>query len=180
MIKVTTSVKSNMTGHCVEFTIGNQTFKTVTFLSNISEDQAEQYRLELTSALDGLIGQSSITIDEKVEAEKSLRQYINKNAEISPNSTASSIVHKWLDQVIEYCLSNRPKKPDGVIVTVESGMLFIDKKVCTFETKQIRANLEGMIKDDIKAFNLPDKYTYETNLMIGNKIAKIKLKPKTE
>lgn len=168
--RIITSVKKNVNGHCVEFTIGNQTFKTVTFLSKISEDQAENYRIELISALDGLIGKS-VTIDEKTSAEKSLRKYIDENAKISPNSTASSIVHKWMDQLVGY-----HNESDNTIVIVKDGILFIKDIICTFETREIRSEIEGMIELNEYYFLLPDKFTYETILPNGYKVVRIKLK----
>jgi len=55
----------------------------------------------------------------------------------------------------------------------KNGIATIDGVICTFDDKEIRSEIEGMI-DANKTFNLPDKYTYEVKPSdFWGKVAKI-------
>lgn len=176
--KVITTIEKDINGHHVKFTIGNQTFKTVTFVSKISEKQANQYRVELLSALDGLIGQPLVTSAEKMKAEKSLRVYIdNSKHKILGDGSDKNMMHGWVDQIMGQCVDN---KLDKVVVLIVDNMLFINNMICTLDTKEVRSKIEGIVLDMVEHntnwFNLPDEFTYELIEANGYKIAKIVLK----
>ena len=50
-MKVELKVRESISGHFVEFTIENQTFKTMTFTAKGAEGRAKDYKKELENAL---------------------------------------------------------------------------------------------------------------------------------
>ena len=60
-------------------------------------------------------------------------------------------------------------------ISDKNGLPSIDGNICTFDTKEIRSEVEGMFEVN-KNFNLPTKYTYEVMPSgFWGQIAKIKL-----
>ena len=102
------------------------------------------------------------------------REYINNSVHNSISIRDKNKIHGWLDQILG--LSN------GIIISLKDGILFIDGIICTFETKEIRTEIENMVETESaietnkEFFILPVKFTYETIAPNGNIITKIKLK----
>jgi len=64
------------------------------------------------------------------------------------------------------------------IVKRNYNRISINELTCTFDTKQIRSEIEGMYESEVQ-FILPDKYTFEVvPSQLYGKVAKIKLKYK--